>query len=528
MLALRDTIAGDINLNSLWADSSAQLDILAGGNLNTAANLLHWTVDNRGSNGWYQYETYLFRNQLKGASGVSLGALGGNLVLNATDGTARLQALGTVSLEAAQEYKHHLASTTKVSYSWLSYKKKKKTTWYDNEYLTADPVVISARNIELKAGNNLNTYATQFNSGGNLSLQAGDAINYCAVYDQVSTTTTQKTKSSFAGFSLSKDTTSSSRSTLTGQATRLQSQADILSQSGGDQLLPGTKVSYGGAASFQAGVGEKARSDARIILEGMKNRVSEQRTQEANYVVWQKTANRGSVTETLALPSFSGPTAPKFAAPGGLTVQLSAASDFKSQIQTLAQQPGMGYLNTFTQRSDVNWQPVKLAYEQWDYKQSGLTPARAALVAVAVTWAMGPAGAGIIGSSTATTALMADAALASLASQAAISLINNKGDLGKTLKELGSSQTVKAALAAALTAGVLEKLGTANGMGEIKGKLKAGTAGFSDKLIQPDQRHRPGADQYGDQRRQSGRGADRRDCGYGAWAGGEQDRAGQL
>lgn len=131
MLALRDTIAGDINLNSLWAESSAQLDILAGGNLNAAANLLHWTVDNRGSNGWYQYETYLFHNQLKGASGVSFGALGGNLVLNANDviatnGTARLQALGTVSLEAAQEYKHHLASTTKVSYSWLGYKKKKE------------------------------------------------------------------------------------------------------------------------------------------------------------------------------------------------------------------------------------------------------------------------------------------------------------------------------------------------------------------------------------------------------------------
>lgn len=479
-IALR--AAGDINVNTLWAESSAHLDILAGGNLTAAANVLQWTVDNRGSNGWYQYETYLYRNQFKAATDVSLGALGGHLNLNASDvvasnGTARLQALGSISLEAAQEYKHHLASTTKVSYSWLGFKKKKKTTYYDNEYLTADPVTITGRNIEVKAGNNLNTYATQFNSGGNLSLQAGDAINYYAVYDQASTTTTQKTKSSFAGFSLSKDTTTSSRNTLTGQATQLQSQNDILSQSGGSQLLQGTKVSYGGSASFEAGVGEKARADARIVLEGMKNSVTQTRTREANYVVWQKLANSGSVTETLVLPSFTGPTTPKFSAPGGLSVQLPAGSDFKSQIQTLAAQPGMGYLNALTQRSDVNWQPVKLAYEQWDYKQSGLTPAGAALVAVVVTWAMGPGGAGIIGNATTTAGMMSNAALASLASQAAISFINNKGDVGKTLKELGSSQTVKATIAAALTAGVLEQLGATGTMKELAGKT-----GFSEKL----------------------------------------------
>ena len=37
--------------------------------------------------------------------------------------------------------------------------------------------------------------------------------------------------------------------------------------------------------------------------------------------------------------------------------------------------------------------------------------------------------------------------------QASISFVNNKGDIGKTLKELGSSQSVKATIAAALTAG---------------------------------------------------------------------------
>jgi hypothetical protein len=32
----------------------------------------------------------------------------------------------------------------------------------------------------------------------------------------------------------------------------------------------------------------------------------------------------------------------------------------------------------------VDWQPVKLAFEQWNYKQEGLTPAGAALLAAAL------------------------------------------------------------------------------------------------------------------------------------------------
>jgi hypothetical protein len=51
---------------------------------------------------------------------------------------------------------------------------------------------------------------------------------------------------------------------------------------------------------------------------------------------------------------------------------------------------GMGFrqgripLKRLAARTNVNWQPVKLAHDQWNYRQEGLTPAGAALVAVAV------------------------------------------------------------------------------------------------------------------------------------------------
>ena len=121
------------------------------------------------------------------------------------------------------------------------------------------------------------------------------------------------------------------------------------------------------------------------------------------------------------------------------------AGELRTQIQTLSQQPGMAYLNELAQRNDVNWQPVKLAHDQWNYKQEGLTPAGAALLGAAVAWATGGMGANLVGGTVTnaagvtTTTLgghMANAAFMSLSSQAAITLVNNKGNIGKTLEAL--------------------------------------------------------------------------------------------
>ncbi len=96
---------------------------------------------------------------------------------------------------------------------------------------------------------------------------------------------------------------------------------------------------------------------------------------------------------------------------------------------------------------------------------------------MAVACVTGGMGAGLVGVTGPTTSLMANAAFSSLASQASITLINNRGDIGKTLKDLGRSDTVKATLAAALTAGALDKIGTLPGMDT----LSKSTA-FTDKL----------------------------------------------
>ena len=94
---------------------------------------------------------------------------------------------------------------------------------------------------------------------------------------------------------------------------------------------------------------------------------------------------------------------------------------------------------------------------------------------------MGDSGGGRIGGGggegddvTTTAGAMANAAFTSLASQAAITLVNNKGDIGKTLRDLGRSSTAKAALAAALSASFVQQVAQSAGVKAVAGVLLLG------------------------------------------------------
>ncbi|WP_228158373.1 DUF637 domain-containing protein, partial [Acinetobacter baumannii] len=56
---------------------------------------------------------------------------------------------------------------------------------------------------------------------------------------------------------------------------------------------------------------------------------------------------------------------------------------------------------------------------------------------------------------------MANAAITSLATQASVGLINNGGDIGKTLKDLGSKDSIKNLAASVVTAGLMSQVGSA-------------------------------------------------------------------
>ncbi|RQJ69354.1 DUF637 domain-containing protein, partial [Neisseria meningitidis] len=230
-------------------------------------------------------------------------------------------------------------------------------------------------------------------------------------------------------------------------------------QSGWDTKLQGTQFETTlGGATIRAGVGEQARADAKIILEGIKSSIHTETVSSSKSTLWQKQAGRGSNIETLQLPSFTGPVAPVLTAPGGYIADIPKGN-LKTEIEKLSKQPEYAYLKQLQVAKNINWNQVQLAYDRWDYKQEGLTEAGAAIIALAVTVVTSGAGTGAVLGLNGAAAAATDAAFASLASQASVSFINNKGDVGKTLKELGRSSTVKNLVVAAATAGVADKIG---------------------------------------------------------------------
>ncbi|HFC7325904.1 TPA: DUF637 domain-containing protein [Neisseria meningitidis] len=409
--------------------------------------------------------------ELSGKTGVSISAPYANensrILLSTTDissenGKIKLQSYGDQFYYAGQGELYTFDKRSYKTGKW--YKLKHVTEIKEHKNAKADPVSLSAsQGIEIKSGGNIGAHATLFDAPrGSVKIEAGRGLVLYAVedlnYDKLDT----RTKRKFIGITYDKVHDTTTHTMKTALPSRVVAESANL-QSGWDAKLQGTQfeTTLGGAA-IRAGVGDQARADAKIILEGIKSSVRTETVSSSKSALWQKQAGRGSNIETLQLPSFTGSVAPVLSAPGGYIVDIPKGN-LKTEIEKLAKQPEYAYLKQLQTAKNVDWKQVQLVYDKWDYKAEGLTGAGAAIIALAVAAATGGVGAGLIGAAQGTTsAAIANAAFTSLATQASISLVNNKGNVGKTLKELGRSRTVKNLVVAAATAGVSNKLGASS------------------------------------------------------------------
>ncbi|MBH5949579.1 DUF637 domain-containing protein [Neisseria meningitidis] len=415
----------------------------------------------------YGYAIFSRPSEISGKTGVTLSAPYANensrILLSTTDISS---GNGKIKIQSYGDQYYYARQSELYTFERRSYKTGK---WYNRKHITEvkehknakpDAVNLSAsQGIDIKSGGNIDAYATAFDAPkGSINIEAGRKLTLYAVeelnYDKLDS---QKRRR-FLGISYSKAHDTTTQVMKTALPSRVVAESANL-QSGWDTKLEGTQFETTlGGATIRAGVGEQARADAKIILEGIKSSIHTETVSSSKSTLWQKQAGRGSNIETLQLPSFTGPVAPVLSAPGGYIVDIPKGN-LKTQIETLTKQPEYAYLKQLQVAKNINWNQVQLAYDKWDYKQEGLTEAGAAIIALAVTVVTSGAGTGAVLGLNGAAAAATDAAFASLASQASVSFINNKGDVGKTLKELGRSSTVKNLMVAVATAGVADKIG---------------------------------------------------------------------
>ncbi|WP_352309938.1 DUF6883 domain-containing protein [Psychrobacter sp. W2-37-MNA-CIBAN-0211] len=408
--------------------------------------------------------------------------------IQSTSGDVRIDAArGDINLEAAQVAFMDGSQTTSTSRKWYG-KKKTKTTTTTSLNSNAVTTDIVAKNIILNAESDIAVYGSELNAGttGDIRLKAGREIKLYAIKNIDENAVDIKKKSSFLGVRYNKDHTNDTRQEITQLPTDLVA-SNFKSQSGGNTLLDGTIVNTANPAKIQVRIGQYAEADAKVILGVITNQIITTHNQEKENTVWMKTVDQGSVVTTASLPKFNQ--VPTITSPGGVTVAVpvditvDANNKAKTNIQksqeelgkialNLSKQPGYEYLAALDKTNDINWAQVELIQKNWNYTQEGLTPGAAALIAIAITIAAGPAGSGLTASMIAT-----NAAGIALQTQAVITLINNKGDISKTLKDMASSDTIRGMATAALTAGVGAKLGLGSSVTDSFGQKLANGVG---------------------------------------------------
>lgn len=463
----------------------------------------------------YQVRENFIGNQFSGLKGVNIKSLGENVTdnliiqganISAWKGDIDLQSGNNILLLTGQDQRYDKITKTTTKKTWYGKKKTTDTITTEQDY-SALPVDLKATNIYLKSKGDSILYSTSMFAYNDIDLQAKNIK--LLVTDEINRKETiSRKKSSFLGLKYNDSTTNASYKELS--QLPVKAQADYINtKSEFDTLIQGSEFNYLSGASIVAG-GTITLTPATTLIENTLKK-------EKNSVVWQSMQDKGSITETAQLPQFNGPVLPTFKAAGGLSVQIPISEKdqnkvvIRDEILKLANQPGNAYLKEFVNRKDVDWNTVILAQKDWDYKSQGLTGAGAALIVIIVTIvtmgagtaaAAGAAGAGaaaggttvglgasMLGAAGITTTAagtivpsvlgaMANAAVTSLATQASIGLINNGGDIGATLKDLGSKDAVKNLATSVATAGLLSQVAPA-----LNVDLDLDSTAFSSRLI---------------------------------------------
>jgi filamentous hemagglutinin len=389
--------------------------------------------------------------------------------LDAPQGALQLTALGDVLLGAPEQAYADLWDQKGGHGNII-----KKTKWHHSghdETVWALASHLSGAHVTLKAGEDLSTYASKINAQDDLAIQAGGEIRYYAVLGQHERQEKRESShSSLKVIRLSHSNTEALERSETPLVTELQADQSVFSASGGNTLLDGTRMTSAKPAQIKVGLGEKARRDARLELRSVRERITQQVKTDQDWVLWQKHRDQGRADEHLYPPEIHPD--PEFQA-AAFTVDWPdpQGMDPKAEITRLAQQPGFGYLKALLKNPQINWQQVKTFHRSWDYRQEGLTPAGAVLLAVLTSCASGGLGAELLGlTAGGTQAIAANAAVQSFNTQAALHLANNQGNLGKTLRQLGRSDTVKAILTSTISAGIADHLAGIAGLKTVDPK----------------------------------------------------------
>jgi filamentous hemagglutinin len=218
----------------------------------------------------------------------------------------------------------------------------------------------------------------------------------------------------------------------------------------------------------------------QVNFKAMPNTAFEQVITSSEGMLFNKQSDKGYNSTTWTLPTINAGNLFTVDANSGINADIKTqkGESLQTALKILGENPETAWLKELNNRPDVKWNQVQDAYESWDYHNQQLAPVASAIIAIAVAVVTAGAGATLTAAQGAATAASGAAATAgttaatattigtvasgatiagisSLASKAAVTLVNNQGNLSKTFKDLGNSDTVKSTITSMAIGGAL-------------------------------------------------------------------------
>ncbi|MBJ7548137.1 hemagglutinin repeat-containing protein, partial [Pseudomonas sp. OA3] len=377
--------------------------------------------------------------------------VGGDLAVTAGQDIAvvasTVKAEGDVLLDAGRDVS--IAAAANESSSEYRYKRSgKKVDKEDSSVRQQAAVIEAGGDLDVLAEGNLILSASQLKAEGEAFLYAGEQLALLAAQNSDYYLYDMKKKGSWG----SKKTQRDEVTTVRNVGSSITTGGDLILVSEGDQLYQKARLESGNDLILDSG--------GSITFEAVKDLDQESHEKSSNSWAWTSAKGKGNTDETLYQSQLIAKGDLVIQAVDGLKIDVKEVNQ-QSVSQTIdamvKADPELAWLKEMEQRGDVDWRQVKEIHDSFKYSHSGLGAGAQLIIAIAMAVIVGPAAAAAAGGGTA--GAIAGAVATGASTNAAVSTINNRGNLGAVFKDVTSSEAVKGYLVSGATAGVGGYLG---------------------------------------------------------------------
>ncbi|PHN37535.1 MULTISPECIES: DUF637 domain-containing protein [Pseudomonas] len=336
---------------------------------------------------------------------------------------------------------------------------KKRIKTADEQTTQVASVLTAGGDFTSQAGRDTTLVASRISAGNEAYLYSGDKLSLLAAENSTHTLYDMKKNSGWG----SKKTQRDEVTRITNVGTEIKTGGDLTLKSAGDQTYQLAKLQSGKDITLDSG--------GAITFEAVKDLHQESHEKSNNNAFWVSSKGKGNTDETVRQSQLIAEGNVAIKAVAGLKIDINQVNQetVSQSIDAMVKaDPQLAWIKDAEKRGDVDWRQVKEIHDSFKYSNSGLGPASQIIIAIVMAAVVGPLAAGAMGTATggmvaagtmtANTATFISAASGAVAAGAAtnatVSVINNRGNLGAVFKDVTSSDAMKGYVISGVTAGL--------------------------------------------------------------------------